>query len=101
MMCYVSLRASDFPVPAPPPGLCPQLKSEAMSRFGDAASSEVLWVSLQNWLLEMESSQLQGWPHVPSVQEGSVLCPLLRLVHADVWLLFFCCGPVSGSYHFS
>lgn len=100
MMCYVRLRKSDFPV-QPPPALRPQLKSEAMSRFGDAASSEVLWVSLQNWLLEMESSRLRGWPHVPTVQEGSVLRLLLRLVRAEVWLLLFCCGPVSGSYHFS
>lgn len=45
MMCYLRLRRQDFLVGPPPPGLCPQLKSEAMSRFGDVVSSEVLWVS--------------------------------------------------------
>lgn len=35
MMCYVRLRRQDFLVGPPPPALCPQLKSEAMSHFGD------------------------------------------------------------------
>lgn len=73
MMCYVRLRRQDFPVGPPPPGLCPQLKSEAMSRFGDAVSSEVCGCLQGHQLLGMEPSQLRGWPHVQEGEEHSVL----------------------------
>lgn len=103
-LSYVRLRRQDFPVgPSPPGSVCPQLKSEAMSRFGMLSPRKRCGCLQGHLLLGMESSQLQGWPHVPAVQEGeehSVLCLHIRSVYAALRLLLFCCGPVPGGCHF-